>query len=113
MLIGYVLMGLGAAIVGNQLVNRHRLGRRVAGMLSEGATVLDVRSREEFSRGHSAGSVNIPLDELPTRAHELNGDHGLVVCCVSGARAGRAANWLARHGFSHVVNGGSWRNLPN
>ncbi len=113
MLIGYVLMGVGAAILGTQLVNRRRLGRAVARMLRDGATVVDVRSPAEYSSGHSARSVNIPLDELPRPAPELNRDLGLVVCCASGVRASRAAHWLARQGFTQVLNAGSWRNLPN
>ena len=31
------------------------------------ATIVDVRSREEFQSGHVAGSINIPLQEVPTK----------------------------------------------
>ena len=34
-------------------------------------TVIDVRTPEEFMGGHVAGSVNIPLHELPKRVEEL------------------------------------------
>ena len=32
--------------------------------ISEGAIVIDVRTPEEYSRGHIENSVNIPLDKL-------------------------------------------------
>ena len=35
------------------------------------ATIVDVRSREEFQSGHVAGSINIPLQEVPTKVEEL------------------------------------------
>ncbi|MGL5890606.1 MAG: rhodanese-like domain-containing protein, partial [Bacteroidia bacterium] len=30
-------------------------------------TIIDVRTRNEFSGGHVAGSINIPLQELKER----------------------------------------------
>jgi len=29
--------------------------------------VIDVRRPAEFAEGHAAGSINIPLDEMPAR----------------------------------------------
>ena len=37
-----------------------------AQLLKEGAIILDVRSKGEFSGGHIKGSVNIPVDQ-PSR----------------------------------------------
>lgn len=46
---------------------------RLAYRIEAGAPplVLDIRSREDFARGHIPGAINIPVDELPTRLAEL------------------------------------------
>jgi rhodanese-related sulfurtransferase/DNA-binding transcriptional ArsR family regulator len=44
-------------------------------------TVLDVRPAEEYARGHIAGALNIPLDELKTRLEELPRGREIVAYC--------------------------------
>jgi rhodanese-related sulfurtransferase len=74
-------------------------------LVAQGALLLDVRSREEFAAGHLPGSVNIPVDELEGRLHELPpSDRPVVAYCRSGMRSGRAKSLLERHGFTQVVN---------
>lgn len=71
-------------------------------------TVIDVRTREEFAGGHVAGSINIPLGELPGRVAEIkNMPQPLVLCCASGGRSGQAAAFLKMQGVD-CQNGGSW-----
>jgi phage shock protein E len=71
-------------------------------------TVVDVRSREEFMGGHVAGSVNIPLHEIPNRMDELkNLKSPLILCCASGGRSGQAHNFLIHNGVE-CFNAGSW-----
>ena len=49
------------------------------------ATIVDVRSREEFQGGHVAGSINIPLQEVPAKVEEFKSmPKPVVVCCLSG-----------------------------
>lgn len=78
--------------------------------------VLDVRTPEEFARGHVPGAVNIPHDQLPARVGELTAQREaeVVVYCERGGRAGRAAETLAEAGFTGVrhLKGdmSSWRN---
>lgn len=70
--------------------------------------VVDVRTRVEFSGGHVAGSVNIPLNELPGRLDELQELEGpFILCCASGIRSEQAEGFLRRQGFE-CLNGGSW-----
>ena len=74
------------------------------------AVVLDVRTREEYARGHIEGAVNVPLDEIE-QAARLFGDKNLYVHCASGARSKRAVARLKDLGVQNVQNIGgimSW-----
>lgn len=71
-------------------------------------SIVDVRTPSEFMGGHVAGSVNIPLQEIPQRMDELKQlNQPLVLCCASGGRSGMATQLLSQHGFE-CCNGGSW-----
>ncbi|MBL7888628.1 MAG: rhodanese-like domain-containing protein [Bacteroidia bacterium] len=76
---------------------------------SNKATIVDVRTREEFRGGNVAGSINIPLNEIPQRMDELKAiEQPIVLCCLSGGRSGQATMYLMQQGFKDVHNGGSW-----
>ncbi len=80
-------------------------------LIKNGATIVDVRTPMEFMGGHVAGSINIPLQELPERLDEItNMKQPLVLCCASGARSGQATAYLKSHGVN-CENGGSWVNV--
>ncbi len=50
--------------------------------LQSGATLLDVRTAGEFSRGALTNAKNIPLSILPTLAHEhLDKDEHVFIYC--------------------------------
>jgi rhodanese-related sulfurtransferase len=70
------------------------------------ATLVDVRSREEHATAHVPGSLNIPLDELPSRLADL--PSGTVyLLCGSGKRSSQAARLLTDRGYTAVnVAGG-------
>ena len=71
-------------------------------------TVVDVRTPMEFQGGHVAGSINIPLNEVPHRVEELQKlKQPLVLCCASGGRSGQAAAYLSGMGID-CENGGGW-----
>lgn len=76
-----------------------------------GAQVVDVRTPAEFAQGHVPGSVNIPLDQLPLRAGELDPRQPVLLCCASGARSGMAKQLLDRQGFVLTRNAGPWTRL--
>ncbi len=80
-------------------------------MWQAGDTVLDVRSPEEYARGHIAGAANVPIDTLPGRLAEL-GAGVVITACTYGGRAGRAAELLDRAGrtaFSIAGGTTAWR----
>lgn len=75
---------------------------------SNQCTVVDVRTPAEFSGGHVAGSINIPLNEIPNRLDEIRAlQQPLVLCCASGGRSGHATAFLSGSGIE-CQNGGSW-----
>ncbi|MDX9799281.1 MAG: rhodanese-like domain-containing protein [Bacteroidales bacterium] len=81
-------------------------------IINQGATILDVRTKEEFSQGHIKGAINISLDKLPQNLSKLKGkDKAIIACCASGMRSGSAKSFLSSNGFTNVHNGGSWFNL--
>jgi phage shock protein E len=74
-------------------------------MVRNGAALVDVRTPEEYQSGHLPGAINIPVDEISTRASEIGANtRPVVTYCRSGARSGRAANVLRSLGFTNVVN---------
>ena len=75
--------------------------------IKEGASIIDVRSPEEFRSGHVKGSVNIPLDKLQGQLGRINKNKPVITCCRSGARSGMASDLLKRNGFE-CYNGGPW-----
>lgn len=73
-------------------------------MLS-GATLLDVRTTDEFNSSALPEAKNIPLANLPLFAHEhLDKDEPVLIYCVSGGRAIIAEKILQALGFSDVTN---------
>lgn len=80
-------------------------GEEARRLVQNGARLVDVRTREEFVAGHLPGAVNIPLQELERRAHELGSkQEPVVVYCRSGARSARAARLLAREGYEAIAD---------
>ncbi|MDX1544843.1 MAG: rhodanese-like domain-containing protein [Christiangramia sp.] len=74
-------------------------------------TIIDVRTRNEYSSGHVDGSRNIPLTELPNNLNELKElQEPLILCCASGMRSHQAQRYLQEQGFE-CKNGGSWLEL--
>lgn len=59
-------------------------------IIKEGlGTIVDVRTRSEFSGGHVANSINVPLQELEEKMSEIESmKQPLVLCCASGGRSG-------------------------
>ena len=72
---------------------------------TDGALLIDVRTRSEFKEGHIPGSVNIPLqmiDQVEDIAEST--DMPLFVYCRSGGRSGQAAVLLEERGYTDVQN---------
>lgn len=67
-------------------------------------SLVDVRSRMEFTQGHVPGAINIPLNELQRRTQEISNEKPVIVICASGNRSMSGSDIFARAGFSNVYN---------
>lgn len=86
-------------------------GADLSEIIGQGAMIVDVRSPEEFRRGHAEGAVNIPLYEIKARTQELKKEQvAVVTCCASGRRSGLAAKQLKAEGIE-AYNGGPWQRV--
>lgn len=83
----------------------------VRALLRKGGRVIDVRTAQEFAAGHLDGVVNIPLDQLATRAPREFPDRAapLLLHCASGARSAAGVDVLRKLGYTSVINVGSYR----
>jgi adenylyltransferase/sulfurtransferase len=67
--------------------------------------IIDVREPNEYQINRLPGSQLIPLGELPRRYAELGSpDQEFIMQCKTGARSGRAADFLRSAGFKKVLN---------
>ena len=71
-------------------------------LIEEGATVLDVRTVEEYDREHIKGAINIPVDIIDTI--DLDKDLDIIVYCQSGIRSQKAVERLAQLGYKKLYN---------
>ncbi len=67
-------------------------------------TVLDVREPWELEICSIAGSMAIPLAQIPARHEEVPADRPVVITCHHGMRSAQAAAWLRRAGHDNVTN---------
>jgi NADPH-dependent 2,4-dienoyl-CoA reductase/sulfur reductase-like enzyme/rhodanese-related sulfurtransferase len=71
--------------------------------------LLDVRTTEEFSRGHLPSAVNIPVDDLRARMNELPRDRMIAAYCQVGQRGYLATRILSQAGFQAANVGGGYK----
>jgi len=72
------------------------------------ATLIDVRSNNEYMAGHLPGAINVPvthieqdiLHKIPARATPI------ILYCASGARSEQALSMLQQLGYTDAHNGG-------
>ncbi|MGX1983202.1 CoA-disulfide reductase [Thermolongibacillus altinsuensis] len=69
-------------------------------IVANGGLLIDVRTPKELEKlGAIPGSVNIPLDDLRDRLHELPKDQTIYITCQVGLRGYLAARILTENGF--------------
>ena len=80
---------------------------RLGALLTQGAALIDVRTREEWDAGHLASARHIPVDEIERRSVEIDPETLTVFVCFSGRRSDAAAHALVPLGFkvANLVGG--------
>lgn len=82
-------------------------------LISGGATLVDVRSPEEYQEGHIDGAVNLEYTKVLTEAEKLFPDKStaIILYCSAAKRSAQAANELLKLGYIAVYNLGSMSNF--
>lgn len=77
------------------------------------ATIVDIRSPEEFAKGSLPNARNLPAEKVKDGAGVLKKDKPVIVVCANGRAANKAAAQLRSSGFNDVfvLGGGlaAWR----
>jgi phage shock protein E len=87
--------------------------KEIQDLIKSGATIVDVRSREEFEQGRVTSSVNIPLNEVVARIDEFKSiEQPFLVCCLSGGRSEQATEYLQSMDIK-CLNAGGWQQVKS
>ncbi|MEZ9140262.1 MULTISPECIES: rhodanese-like domain-containing protein [unclassified Shewanella] len=90
-------------------------------MNKQDGKVIDVRSQEEFRKGHIVDALNVPLSEIKNNkatSLEKYKSSPIITVCNAGMTSAQAAQLLVTQGFENVSNlkggMGDWTaaNLP-
>ena len=75
-------------------------------MKLQGAKIVDVRSRREYSEGHISGSINIPDYEINRKFEKVFQDYNqtIILYCSSGVRSKKACKKLIKKGYTNIFN---------
>lgn len=106
------VVAVGAWLVARRFIGRKATMTIVRQKIEAGASIVDVRTPEEFRGGGYPGAVNIPLQVLAARLGEIPKDRPVVLYCASGGRSALAARQLQKAGFPDVTNAGGLGDMP-
>lgn len=81
-------------------------------LMSSGATLIDVRTAQEWRSGRAPQAKHVPLDRLQTSTAGIQKTRPVIAMCASGVRSASAARRLAGQGYeAYSLRGGigAWR----
>ncbi len=90
---------------------------QAVGLINDGATVIDIRESDAFSKGHLIDSKNLSPKEI-ANSKKLNSRKGVLLVCDNGSKSSRALLELRKAGIENAfsIKGGiaAWQqeNLP-
>ena len=70
----------------------------------EDLLIIDVRDPKQYEKSHVDDAINIPLDQLREKLHQLDQEKNIVVYCNGGVSGNSAQNTLINYGFKKVRN---------
>lgn len=72
-----------------------------------GAAWIDVRTQDEYEKGHYGQSINLPLNILKLKSRILDKEKSYIIYCNTGRRSEAAAFFLNEEGFDvSLLSGG-------
>jgi len=74
--------------------------------VKQGAKLIDVRTKQEFTEGHLNNAILIPYYEVAKRIDKIisNKNETIIVYCQNGGRAQKACEILNKIGYNNVYN---------
>jgi phage shock protein E len=73
---------------------------------------IDVRTKEEYDRGHVYGAMHHDIMDIMTGVlPNVPKDEEITLYCESGNRSMMAKSMLEKVGFTHIINGGGMDNI--
>ncbi|MFV2029487.1 rhodanese-like domain-containing protein [Neisseria sp. S1] len=74
---------------------------------------IDVRTPQEFDKGHLQSAINIPVEHIGTQIAtvSINKDMPINLYCRSGRRAETARKILRQLGYTRITNHGGYTDL--
>jgi phage shock protein E len=76
-------------------------------LTSISVTVVDVRTQDEWNRGHLEGALHLEWQDILQLSSDINKDEKIYLYCRSGNRSGKATKILEDAGYINVINAGS------
>jgi rhodanese-related sulfurtransferase len=72
--------------------------------LKKGMMLIDVRTEEEYKKGHIPSAVHVPLADIGDRIKKVKKDKELVLYCQTGNRSIWAIKRLMGMGYKNLTN---------
>ncbi|KEQ19389.1 rhodanese-like domain-containing protein [Endozoicomonas numazuensis] len=107
LLVGSLVALVCALLFSEMRKGGHSVGSQEVTQLinQQGAVVLDVREKADFSKGHIVDAVSMPYSKVAERVGELNKhkDKPIVIVDAMGQHSGTVGKQLKDAGFEQVV----------
>lgn len=82
------------------------------GAVKKGASLLDLRSPDEYEKGHLGGSINLPYFSLRMHFKSLSRDKASIMICSDGRASEAAAFLLLKNKFNALILKGGMNAIP-
>ena len=88
-------------------------GNTIQDKIKAGATIIDVRTKDEYDDEFYPGAINIPVNKLESRLADIGPkEKPVIVYCATGSRSAMAQMILKSRGFTDVINAGGLEDMP-